>query len=88
MFVLPATGWSGLAGTGFPMGKPDLPGRQGDSRESRDEELGKKGKTKSEGSKRKLGGAEGSSCSSLPLTEASEPWPLCYLQGSVSWVWF
>lgn len=31
MYVLPATGWCGLAGTGFPMGKADLPVEQGES---------------------------------------------------------
>lgn len=44
MYFLPATGWCGLAGTGYPMGKPDLPGEQDHSR-GRGEELGKKGKT-------------------------------------------
>lgn len=45
MCVLPATGWCGLAGTGFPMGKADLPGKQGDSRGGEGEGLQKKGKT-------------------------------------------
>lgn len=44
MHVLPAKGWCGLAETSFPMGKPDLPGQQGDSGVGRGEELGKKGK--------------------------------------------
>lgn len=74
--VLPATGWCGLAETGFPRGKPDLSGEQRDSRGGRGEELGKKGKTeKTEETKRKLGGDKKRRiiyfyfpCSSLPLT--------------------
>lgn len=78
MYVLPATGWYDVAGTGFPMGKSDLLGEQGDSRGGRDKSWERRERQK-EGIKRKLGGDEKRiiyfyfPCSSRPLTAAQPP---------------